>query len=326
MKKAFGKCVGVLFTICFLVCLIAGCETSDLGNEKRENEKRVESPSSNNKNEKQNTDDPAKKTDKPTKPPVKVAYTIKDELIADSDKYTFKIVEATDDPFWGFSLKVYCENKTTDKTMMFSFDDVSVNGYMTEPLFAEEVAPGKRSNETVNFYDLEDLGVTTPEEITFTLRIYDYNNWSADNFLKETYSVYPTGLSKDKVTIPPRKTGSSEQAIVDNDKASFIILESKTDEIWGYIVYCYLENKTDKSLMFSWDNVSVNGFMIDPFWADEVAPGKKAYARITFSESEFEKNNITTVEDIEAVLRIYDSSNWSGKDIYKDKLSFKPKQ
>lgn len=326
MKKQAWKYYCVLLILCLFVGLTTGCEGFETNDERKDDDKKSESPSSNDKTESPDTKEPTQKANNSTKAPTKPSYTIKNETIVDNDMCIFRIVEASEDSFWGFKLKVYCENKTSDKTMMFSIRDVSVNGYMADPYFAEEVAAGKKSNDDVSFFDLEDIGVTTPEEITFTLSVYDSDDWSADDFVTSTYTIYPTGLSKDSVTVPNRRTTATEQTMVDNDKASFIILEAKVDDFWGYTLYCYLENKTDKTLMFSWSDVSVNGFMVDPYWADEISPGKRAYAKIDFSDTDFEKNSITTVEDIEAVLRIYDSSDWDSKDVFKDKIIYKPKQ
>lgn len=318
MKKTPLKYLYIILTICLFIGLFTGCEGFDSDDQKGD-DKKTESQGSGNKSNNSSKDNSSKVTSKPS-------YTIKDETIADTDLCTFRIVEASEDSFWGFALKVYCENKSSDKSMMFSLRDVSVNGYMADTIFAKEVAAGKKSNDDVSFYDLEEIGVTVPEEITFTLCVYDNENWGADYFVEETHTIYPTGLNKDTVTIPPRKTTATEHTIIDNDKVSFIILEAGTDDIWGYTLYCYLENKTDKALMFSWNDVSVNGFMIDPYWADEIAPGKKGYAKISFSDSAFEKNSITNVEDIEATLHIYDSSSWGSNDVFNDKISYNPKQ
>ena len=254
------------------------------------------------------------------------AYTIADEVIVENEYCAFKIVKAEVDRIWGFQLKVYCENKTADKNLMFSVDDVSVNGYMTDPLWAEQVAPGKKSNDEITFSStaLNKIGLTTVDEIEFTLRIHNYDDWKEDDIVNDVFTVYPTGLSADAVTIPERRTTATEQVVLDNDSVLFVILDTAEDSIWGYTLNCYLENRTDKTLMFSWSDVSVNGFMVDPFWAEEVAPGKRCYDGISFSKSGFEQNGITKVEEIEYTLRIYDSSDWKADDVYKETLKYKP--
>ena len=253
------------------------------------------------------------------------AYVIDNEVIVDNDICVFKIVKASDD-FWGFTLKAYCENKTSDKTLMFSLDEVSVNSYLVDPLWAEEVLPGKKPNSEITFMssELQKIGIIAPDEITFELRVYDSNDWFADSFVQEVFTIYPTGLKPGEIIYPERKTSSSERILFDNGKVTFIILETAEDSIWGYTIQCYLENKTEKTIMFSWDDVSVNGFMIDPFWAKEVPSGKKCYSDISFSTSDFENNDISNVENIEFTVRAYDSEDWFADDIVHETMIYKP--
>ena len=112
--------------------------------------------------------------------------------------------------------------------------------------------------------------------------------------------------------------------LVDNDQVTVTISDVEEKGFWGYTLKVFLENKTDKQLMFTTDAVSVNGFMCDPFWATSVAAGKKANENISFSESDFEKNNIKSVEEIVFTLRIYDSNNWLADDVLEETFTIKP--
>ncbi|MBQ9535022.1 MAG: hypothetical protein IJU78_04195 [Clostridia bacterium] len=282
--------------------------------------------STNTNNETQKPETSTTKPEQSDNTPNAKTYTIADEVIVDNENCTFKIVKAEVDKLWGFKLKTYCENKTSDKALMFSIDDVSVNGYMSDPFWAEEVAPGKKTNGDITFpsSDFEAIGLSFADEITFTLRVYDSDDWSADDYVKDTFTIYPTGLSASEIVYPERRISATEQVVVDNDDICFIILDQKDDSFWGYTLNCYIENKTDKRLMFSWDDVSVNGFMIDPFWAKGVAPGMKCYSGISFSTSDFEENSITEVENIEYTVRAYDSDNWLSDDIYNNTLTYLP--
>lgn len=256
----------------------------------------------------------------------KRSYTLSDEVIVDNEYCTFKIIKAEEDNFWGFTLKAYCENKTSDKSLMFSIDDVSVNGYMCDPFWAEQVAAGKKSNDDITFSStsFKEIGIDTADEITFSLRVHDYDDWMADDFVHDVFTIYPTGLDAASVSYPARRSTSSEKVIVDNDDICFIILENTVDSIWGYTLKCYLENKTDKSVMFNWDDVSVNGFMIDPFWAREIAPGMRGYSDINFSDSEFEENGITEVEEIEFTFNVHDSDDWFANDLFDEVCTYAP--
>ena len=107
----------------------------------------------------------------------------------------------------------------------------------------------------------------------------------------------------------PQISGFTPRTLVDNELFTVRITDIDPKGYWGYTLKVYLENKTDQELMFSTDNVSVNGFMCDPYWAVTVAPGKKANENISFGEGDFQRNNIQSVEQIEFTLCIYDSND-----------------
>lgn len=252
-------------------------------------------------------------------------YTMEEITIIDDENCTLIITGIDPEGFWGLEFSVYLENKT-DKTLMFSWDDVSVNGYMVDPYWADEVAAGKKLNSTIDFYteDFEQCNIITADEVSFVLTVYDSDDWSADNIVEETYTIYPTGLNADSIVVPERTVVDGEQVAVDNDSFTFIIQSVEMDDFWGYTLNCYIENKTAMSLMFSWDDVSVNDYMIDPYWANEVSAGKREFTQISFYTEDFEENGIEDVDVIEYCLSVYDSDNWSADDIYNEVLTYKP--
>lgn len=98
----------------------------------------------------------------------------------------------------------------------------------------------------------------------------------------------------------------SKITILDTDDVSFVIKGYEKDEMWGmWSLEVFIENKTEESLMFTWEDVSINGYMIDPFWAAEISAGKKENTSISFFLSDFEENDIVEVEDIEFSLIAY---------------------
>lgn len=112
--------------------------------------------------------------------------------------------------------------------------------------------------------------------------------------------------------------------LVDNETATVKVTTIDESNFWGYTLKVFLENKTDKELMFTVDSVSVNGFMCDPFWATTVAPGMKANEEISFSESDFAANGIEAVEEIQFTLRVYDSEDFLAEDLIHEKILIRP--
>lgn len=243
--------------------------------------------------------------------------------VVDNEQCTIKITGIEPDNMWGYTLNAYLENKSEDKTYMFSVQNASVNGLQTDPLFATTVAAGKKSNEEINFSeDLSSYGLTDFTDIQLTFRVYDNDDWMADDVALQTVHVYPYG--EDKATTFVRESQSTDHVIVDNENVTIIVTGYDEDGIWGYTMHLYLVNKTDSEVMFSVDDVSVNGFMADPFWAASVAAGKAAFSDVSWSDSTFEENDITTVEEIEMTWSVYNNEDWTQDDIYNETVVLNP--
>lgn len=138
-----------------------------------------------------------------------------------------------------------------------------------------------------------------------------------------------TAPSTTQTTAPSTAPTEAEKAfeeivLVDNESVTVKITGIENDPIWGYTLKAFVENKTDKELMFTVQNVSVNGFMCDPYWAVSVDAGKKSNTSISWLESDLEENGIENVEEITFTLRAYDSNDWLAEDIVKETFTVKP--
>lgn len=247
-----------------------------------------------------------------------------EEVVAVDNEYcTIKITSVDEDAIFGYTLKAYLENKSADKTYMFAVTSASINGVMADPLFASEVAAGKKANESILFSDSgmdADIGEYTDIELNF--RVYDSNDFMADPVAEQTVHIYPYG--EDKATAFVRTPADTDTVLIDNENVTAIVTGYEEDEIWGYTANLFLVNKTDKTVMFTVDDVSVNGFMADPFFADEVDAGKCAFSSISWSDTTLAENGITTVETIELTVRAYDSNDWMAEDLAKETITLAP--
>lgn len=245
-----------------------------------------------------------------------------DEIVlADTDNVCIKVksMETSGDTF---NMKLYLENKS-NVTAMFTIEKTVANGYVADPFWATEIAPGKKANEVISIYRLSDNGIADDVSIIeFDIRAYDSNDWMADNLFKQRFTLYPLG--EDKATIKEREVLDTDTVIADTKDVTIIATGYDVDRIWGYTARIYLENKTDKTLMFTCEDVSVNGFMIDPFWATEIPPHARSYNSISWSSSSFEENDIEEVEEIEITFRAYDSDDWMADNTFKKTVILKP--
>jgi len=276
------------------------------------------------------TEEPTEdETDTPTEEPTEDQTDVPLEttdtaVVIDNEECLVKINGLGEDDFFGTSVKIELENRSADKTYMFSLDDATINGVQVNPLFASEVAPGKKANETMYFMDdaadESVIGAFTDIELTFS--VSDSEDWMADAVATETVHIYPLG--KDKATRFVREAKDTDTVIVDNEYLTLIVTDYEPDALLGYTANMYIVNKTDKELMLVSDDESVNGYMMDSLFAMTVLPGKSAFGDMSWLESDFEENGITEVTELQFTLRAYDSNDWMAENLVNEKITLNP--
>lgn len=264
-------------------------------------------------------------TQAPTEAPTEPRVIPENLVLVDNDDVSFTVLKVENNAHMGMQLQVECVNKT-DRTLMFSWDMVSVCGYMYDPFWAEEVAAGKTAISTVDLdtYALGKMGIDSVDEVTFTLRIYDSENWMDEPLVAEVFTVYPTGLSAETFTVPPQVFSENHVVIAENENVRFIIEGVSDEGEAGYRIHVYLENKTDRNLLYSWDLVSVNGKMVDPYWGASVGAGKRACTDITFLRSDLDQSGITDVSSIEFTLTVSDYDDFEADALLEETCTYNP--
>ena len=96
---------------------------------------------------------------------------------ADGIKVVVKKLNSSDS-FWGSDVHLYIENNTTNDITVQS-RDVSINGFMVDPIFSCEIMVGKKAFDTMTFMesDLTDNGITDITDLEFKLHIFDAESW-----------------------------------------------------------------------------------------------------------------------------------------------------
>lgn len=114
-----------------------------------------------------------------------------EQVLFDNDQCTMIVKDFDENGDWGPTFKVYLENKTSDQTLMFAVEDASVNGYMLDPLFATEVAAGKKENAEISWFteELEENDIEKIEEVDLQMRVYNSDDWEADPYVEETFTL-----------------------------------------------------------------------------------------------------------------------------------------
>ena len=246
-------------------------------------------------------------------------------LLYSDEDCAFTVTEAEFNEHLGLRVHVRCEN-FSDRPLMFTWNNTSVCGFMYDPFWAEEVAAGKKVNSIIDFdtYALEQLGVASPDAITFTLTVVDSEEFLDEPLVNEGFCIYPTGKEPGQVVYPEYRHKNGETVITENDTLTFII-ENVEDEVSEYYTLnCYIANHTGKNLLITWDAVSVNGFMVDPFWAASVAGGMQLVTQISFLRSDLEAQGIEEVQNIEFTILAMDNDDWDADYLLSETCTYNP--
>ncbi len=116
-----------------------------------------------------------------------------DKVLVDNENVKVTFLKAYSDERWGYSLLLYLENKTEDQTIMYSIEDCTVNNFAIDPFWATSLHSGKSGYSKVAFYtdDFKNNGITTVEDITFTLKADSADAWSENGLANEIVSIAP---------------------------------------------------------------------------------------------------------------------------------------
>lgn len=244
-------------------------------------------------------------------------------LVVDNDICKIEIVGAEDDMIWGYTLKVAIENKSADTDYTFTVDDAVINGVQCDAVFYSDVAAGKKANEELVFTDddLErnEIGKYTDIELTFN--VSEADNWTDGYAVTKTVHVYPYG--KDEAMVFDRGIIPTDMVLIDNEYVTIVMTDVDDENIWGYGINLYIVNKTDKEIMISADDASLNGIMIDPYYATTLLPGKCRFSTISWFDTDLDDNGITEVEEVEFKVRVYDNDDWFAADMVNEIVEFK---
>lgn len=134
---------------------------------------------------------------------------------------------------------------------------------------------------------------------------------------KNVQPVEPEIESVAPVVLPSASVVNEETFSVDFTNYNF-------DEFGNFFIDVTCENRiSDKVLVFSIDRVSVNNYMIDPWWAVEVKPNCTSNSTITFERAELKRNNIENVVEINFDISVYNSDDLLEDSIYEENYTLK---
>ena len=127
-----------------------------------------------------------KPTDPPTEAPTEAPPEEENLVLYDANgiTITYKGIESG---WMGTEVKLLIENNTnTDYCIQTR--NMSVNGYMMDPVFSPDVAAGKKANDSITFYktQLEENDIDRIDQMEFNFYIFSWDDMLDSGFDTET--------------------------------------------------------------------------------------------------------------------------------------------
>jgi len=233
--------------------------------------------------------------------------TVDQQVLLDQDGIRVTLQSIDFEGWFGPELSLLLENDT-DNAVTVQVRSLSVNGAMVDGYFSCDVAAGKKANDviTLSDTDLALAGIDTVCDVEFYFNVYDPDTWD-------------TIFDSDFVTV---RTSAADVYVQTFDKSGDVLLDqggvrvtvqglNTEDSFWGADVNLLVENDSGLNVIVTANDVSVNGYMIDPYFSCEVPSGKIAYDQMSFVQSDLDDNGVETIDTLEFTLHVYDAVSWN---------------
>lgn len=232
--------------------------------------------------------------------------TIEEQVLFEKDGIVVTAHEYVADDIWGDGIKLLLENNA-DKTVTVSCNALIVNNYMITDLFASEVAPGKKANEVMYLSSsaLEAAGIDTVGQVEIYFHVYDSSSYET---LFDTDCVTIQTSAYANMDTTPADTGTE---LYNADGIRIVGKAVDENSFWGTAILLYCENNSGKNVGISVEEMSINGFMMNPVFTTSVYDGKMSIDDVTIFTSDLEDNGIETIEEVELKFHIYDADTYT---------------
>ncbi|MBQ8280037.1 MAG: hypothetical protein IJZ23_09380 [Roseburia sp.] len=232
--------------------------------------------------------------------------TIEEQILFEQDGIVVTAKEYVTDDIWGDGIKLLVENNS-EKTVTVGCNALIVNNYMITDLFVSEIAAGKKANEVMYLSnsELNAAGIESVGQVEIYFHVYDSESWET-LFNTECITIQTSEFANMDTT--PDDAGTE---LYNADGIRIVGKTVDENSFWGTAILLYCENNSGKNVGISVEEMSINGFMMNPFYSTTVYDGKMSIDEITIFSSDLEENGIETIEEVELKFHIYDADSYS---------------
>lgn len=244
--------------------------------------------------------------------------TVSQQVIYDKDGYKVTVTGMEKDSY-STSLKMILENNT-DQDIIFQIRDSSVNGYMIYGLFSCSVSAGKKSTDEFVFLnkDLERCGISRIADFEFAFKMVnpDFSTKFSTDLIKIKTSAADTFQYE---------FDDTGKQLYNSDGIKIVYKKVEATETYETSIVLYIENATEKAKIVQLDNVSINGYMIQPLFSCTLTPGKHAIDDIAFLNETLEENNISEISEVQLQFVIFNDDDDYTERIVTEYIKFNTK-
>lgn len=231
--------------------------------------------------------------------------TINQQVLVDQNNVRITALEYVTDRIWGDGIKILIENNLS-QSISVGCKELIVNDYMITDLFSASVAAGKKSNEVIylSSSELKASGIDTVGKIELYFTVYDPSTFQ---------DIFETGAVTIKTSAyASMDTVPNDGGAVLYNKGGIKIVGKAVDKnsFWGTAIVFYCENNSGRNVTISASDVSINGYMMDPFFSMTVYNGKKAIDDMSIFSEDLKKNGITSINNVELRFNIYEEDTF----------------
>ena len=223
------------------------------------------------------------------------------------DNCVVRVTGTEYDALWGLTVGLYCENRTENSEIRVQVNKGSVNGVEVDTVFSCDVAPGKNKTDSISLTlpdEMSDVESYTDIELCF--EVYDLSSASSEPIAVTSFNVYPEGKENAEVFKREPQRKDIEVITPDENDLSVTIIGFGRDSLYECMVKLYIVNDTDRALVFTADDVKLNGKPCDPMFAVTVRAHKSAFTTVGWLHSTLYDQRLTSVSTIAMTINASD--------------------
>lgn len=243
---------------------------------------------------------------KKDRPAARAEVDIEEAVVFDQNGIVITALSLTEGDFFGPTINFLIENNS-EEDIIVSVDDLSINGIMLISIMSTDVIAGKKANAelSISSTNLETAGIEIIKDIEFEFHIVNPKTWET-MFNSDNIKLATTADPSFVQTID-----DSGDVLLEQDGIEIVLKNLDTESGFSFTdIYFYIENNSGKDVTIQARDTSVNDFMIIGLISSNVPAGKKAFDKISFSNSQLEKNGIEEIKKIELKFHVFESDTF----------------